>query len=57
LRQIRGNMLKYMVKNGSLPLQKMSFITSDAEKGAQAIESLVKDGLVRKSGKGYRFID
>ncbi len=56
IRQTRGKMLKYMIENGSLPIQKMSFIDKDTAKTAEAIRSLVKDGLILKTGKSYRLV-
>jgi A/G-specific adenine glycosylase len=54
VRQIRGNILKYMVKNGSLPINKLSFIAGDHEKIGDALLGLIKDGLVRKVGDKYQ---
>ena len=53
-RQIRGKMLKYMIKNGSFAAKDMSFIDPDFGKITEALRGLIKDGLVRKVGSSYR---
>lgn len=54
IRQIRGKVLKYMIKNESLPFEKMSFIEKDPERARLALLGLLKDGLIKKVGKYYR---
>lgn len=54
IRQTRGKVLKYMVKNAFLPSKVVSFIEPDAEKAKRALDGLVADGLIRPSANGFR---
>lgn len=54
IRQVRGKVLQYMIKNGSLPAQKVSFIEKDVKRAQLALAGLTRDGLIKKVGKSYR---
>lgn len=54
IRQIRGKVLKYMVKNTFLLSKKVSFIEPDSAKAKKAIDGLLSDGLIRASSSGFR---
>lgn len=56
IRQIRGKVLKYMLKNGSLPVEKVSFIEENPERAGLALAGLIKDRLIKEVGKSYRLV-
>lgn len=54
IREIRGKILKHLVSHTTVSVHDLQGFSSDTSKLKQAIEGLVRDSLIKKSGTAYR---